>query len=77
MERPRVASTIPFTSLKSGHAVSTRAPSDLKIRVAPSATRATSASTGTTPGSSGVHATRQPFTDGALTARRNSRVSTS
>ena len=67
--RPRVPSTISFTSLKSGHAASTVAPSERKTRGRASATRATSASTGISPLRSGVHATRQPLTDGALTAR--------
>ncbi len=74
---PRVDSTMSFTSLKSGQAASTLAPSALKIGIALSATRATSRSTGMSPLRSGVHATRHPFTDGALTAFRNSRVSTS
>ena len=77
MVSPRVPRTISLSSLKSGHAGWTFAPSERKIRVAPLATRATSSSTGIRPLRSGVHATRQPLTDGALTARVNWRTSTS
>ena len=73
---PRVPSTMSFTSLKSGQPASRRAPSERKTRVAPSATRAISSSTGIRPARSGVHAMRQPLTDGAFTACVNSRVST-
>ena len=76
MERPRVPSTMSLTSEKSGHAWSTRAPSERKTRQAPAATRATSASTGMRPFRSGVHAMRSPFTEGDRSACVKTRVST-
>jgi hypothetical protein len=75
MVRPRVERTMSWSSVKSGEAAFTLAPSDRKTFDASSATFATSASTGIRPFRSGVHATRQPLIAGALTARRNSPVS--
>ncbi len=77
MPRPRVASTMSLTSVKSGQARSTFAPRPRNTARARSATAATSWSTGISPLRSGVHATRQPLTEGRFTAAVNCRVSTS
>ena len=77
IENPRVPSTMSFSSAKDGDAVVTRAPSERNTRLAPAATRATSASTGMSPPRSGVQATRQPRTEGRRTAAGKARVSTS
>ena len=75
MASPRVPRTMSLISLKSQQADSTLAPRERKTRVALSATRATSPSTGMRPLRSGVHATRQPLIEGDLTARGKAAVS--
>src|SRR5262245_54946514 len=65
------------TSPKSGLPFSTRAPAERKTVTARSKTPRTSSSIVIRPLRSGVHAIRQPFTDGARTVRVNSPVSTS
>ena len=77
IDSPRVPRTMSFSSAKEGEAAVTRAPSDRNTRVAPAATRATSASTGSRPPRSGVQATRHPWIDGRRTAAAIARVSTS
>ncbi len=77
MDSPRVPRTISSSSANDGDAVRTRAPRVRQTRVACSATRATSGSTGMRPPRSGVHATRHPRTEGRRTAARKIRVSTS
>ena len=66
----RVPSTMSFTSLKSGQPASTRAPSERKTRARLPRRARPRASTGMRPPRSGVHAMRQPLTDGAVTAAR-------
>jgi hypothetical protein len=72
-----VSRTISGTSLRSGPPCVTRAPAARKMPTARSKTARTSSSMAIIPPRSVVHAMRQPLTEGALTARTNSVVSTS